>query len=128
MQKVHELKCWPSQFEATLDGRKKHEFRKNDRDFKVGDVLSLREYDPAKSYPYTHGHTGRVLRGRVTWVTESFGVPPGFCAMSLSDVSAVMWDCPQCGCTEVETDEDGATVCVDAGHTLILAPDEPEDT
>ncbi|VEF93151.1 Domain of Uncharacterised Function with PDB structure [Streptococcus pseudoporcinus] len=44
----HMLKCYPEYFEAIMDGTKTFEYRYNDRDFKVGDELLLREYDPKK--------------------------------------------------------------------------------
>lgn len=43
---THELKTWPKYFNDVWYGRKKFELRKNDRDFKVGDELWLREYEP----------------------------------------------------------------------------------
>ncbi len=42
--KVHELKTWPESFRAVRAGAKTHEVRKNDRDFRVGDVLVLWEW------------------------------------------------------------------------------------
>ena len=48
--KVHELKCWSEYFRALSRPeprkRKTLEVRRNDRDYKVGDYLVLREYDP----------------------------------------------------------------------------------
>lgn len=78
--KSHELKVWPTQFRALLAGSKTHEWRRNDRDFAVGDELILEEYDPSETdEPYT----GRKLWAIVTWLTEGFGVPPGWCVMSV---------------------------------------------
>lgn len=42
---IHELKCWPSHFEALVDGRKKAELRLNDRNYREGDLLWQREWD-----------------------------------------------------------------------------------
>lgn len=59
----HELKTWPRYFERLLDGTKTFEVRKNDRGFKVGDVLWLREWEPGG-----RGFTGRCLLKQVTLV------------------------------------------------------------
>lgn len=76
---THELKCWPSVFEAIRVGMKRHEFRRDDRDFKLGDTLLLNEWDPTK------GYTGQTQEVRVTWITFSpdFEVPNGYCVMSI---------------------------------------------
>lgn len=44
--RFHDLKCWPGSFEAIMHGEKTFEYRKNDRDFQVGDVLILHEFIP----------------------------------------------------------------------------------
>ena len=62
--KVHELKSWPESFAAIRAGQKTHELRRADRDFQVGDVLLLREYDP-KSERYS----GQSLRVVITFMT-----------------------------------------------------------
>lgn len=75
----HSLKCWPRYFERLRSGEKKFEFRKNDRDFQVGDQLVLNEWtDPAGPF------TGRWARYRVTYVlTDVDGLASGWCVLSL---------------------------------------------
>jgi hypothetical protein len=46
---THELKCWPEFFQAILSGSKTFEARRDDRNFKVGDNLVLKEWTPADS-------------------------------------------------------------------------------
>ena len=42
---IHELKIYPEYFKAVISGEKTFEIRKNDRPFKIGDLLALNEYD-----------------------------------------------------------------------------------
>lgn len=42
----HELKIWPQYYKRVSDGTKTFEVRNNDRDFQMGDSVTLREYDP----------------------------------------------------------------------------------
>lgn len=77
---VHDLKTWPSPFQATVDGNKGHEIRVNDRDYRVGDMLHLREYRPqSKRY------TKRYADVLVTYMTPggAFGLPKELCVMSV---------------------------------------------
>lgn len=82
----HELKTWPEYFKAISMGHKMFELRRNDRGFKPGDILLLAEYDPSlKSY------TGQTLKRKVDYVLEGegvelFGLQPGFCIMSISEL------------------------------------------
>jgi hypothetical protein len=76
---LHRLKTWHEPFQAILEGRKKFEFRKTDREFRVGDSLQLREYDPE-----TDTYSGREIRARITYLlSEGFGLQDGFCVMSI---------------------------------------------
>lgn len=76
----HELKTWPEHFDATWAGKKTFEIRLNDRDFKVGDVLKQRRFDPE-----TETFNGDYLMRRVTYVLHGgqFGLADGYVCMSL---------------------------------------------
>ena len=76
-RREHELKTWPEFFQAVKRGEKRHEVRDNDRDYRVGDVLLLREYEPL-----TGNYTGDELRVRVTWLGTAF-LPSPLVAMSI---------------------------------------------
>jgi hypothetical protein len=82
---THELRTWPGPFECLLDGTKRHEVRKNDRDFHVGDVLRLREWDPNREGHDSEKYTGRELWARVSYLTEpgTWGIPADVCVMSV---------------------------------------------
>lgn len=54
-RKKHELKTWPVFWQAVFDNIKNFEVRKNDRDFRIGDEIILREWNPV-----TEKYTGRV--------------------------------------------------------------------
>lgn len=60
----HELKTWPEFYEEVEQNRKLFEIRRDDRNFKVGDVLWLREYTLGV------GLSGRETRRRITYITD----------------------------------------------------------
>lgn len=82
-QRLHELKTWPQQFAALLDGSKPYEVRVDDRGFAVGDLLRLAEWDYA-----AERYTGRETTRRVTHILEpgTFGLRPGYVVLSLAPV------------------------------------------
>lgn len=75
----HELKCVLAPFQAKWDGIKDWEFRKNDRDYRKGDFLLEREYDP-----HTNTYSGREITEEILWILEGgqFGVPSDCVIMS----------------------------------------------
>jgi Domain of unknown function (DUF3850) len=78
----HELRCWPEPFAAIVAGRKRFEWRYNDRDYRVGDLLLLREFSPD-----TDSYTGRQSLQLVTYVLyKDFGMPAGYVCMSIDPV------------------------------------------
>ena len=64
--KIHELKTRISEFRAVFLLKKTFEIRKNDRDFKVGDGLLLKEYDHIKKE-----YTGTNLIREITHILPS---------------------------------------------------------
>ncbi len=103
MSKEHELKIRPEYFKAAKAGDKTCEVRKNDRGFKVGDTLRLREYQPCKFCDGSgtrwvamdiladcecgkpHGsYTGDLIRVKVTHVLDESvaGVGHGYVVLS----------------------------------------------
>ena len=45
---IHAVKEWPVHFNDVISGRKTFEVRKNDRNYAVGDLIALNEYDTEK--------------------------------------------------------------------------------
>ena len=72
----HALKIYPEYFEAVKSGVKTFEIRKNDRAFRVGDYLLLKEYNKIEQY------TGRMLVVRVTYITD-FHQKEGYVVMGI---------------------------------------------
>jgi len=79
----HELKTDPEVFQALIDGTKTYELRKDDRNYQVGDTLTLKEttYTGAeiaegKPLEYTGRTCGRVishvLRGPIYGLSEGW--------------------------------------------------------
>jgi hypothetical protein len=77
---AHKLKTWPEYFDKVRDGIKRFEVRKNDRDFQVGDILTLEEYNPIECK-----FTGRWYLARVDYILQGgFGLKKGYCVMGIS--------------------------------------------
>ena len=72
-KKIHELKCWPEFFLPLKERTKEFELRKNDRDYKVGDYLLLREFDPG----FEDGYTGRKTYRQVQEILAADRAPDG---------------------------------------------------
>ena len=91
---IHELKILPMYFNDVVAGVKKFEIRRNDRNFKVGDTVILKEWDD--------DYTGRTATTRITYLLDDgpvkidghvmFGIEP---------------KCRECGCTRDNPCEGG---------------------
>lgn len=60
---IEELKILPIYFEEVVNGNKTFELRKNDRDYKVGLKLVLREFE-------NNTFTGRIITKTVTYILK----------------------------------------------------------
>ena len=69
---LHELKILPEYYDAVVNGIKTFEIRKNDRNYKVGDTLWLREFDNSDIYQVkwtTHSeYTGKECFAAITYI------------------------------------------------------------
>lgn len=74
----HELKIYPKYFEDVISGKKKFEIRKNDRKYRVGDILKLKEWDNIK-------YSGREVRAEVIYLIDDkfAGIQPGYVVMGV---------------------------------------------
>jgi len=77
-KETHHLKTETEYYQAIEKGLKKFEFRKNDRDFQVGDILYLKE-------TVNGVYTGRLLAPKeIKYILYGgvCGVPVGYCIMN----------------------------------------------
>lgn len=76
----HQLKCWPEYFQAAWVGDKTFEIRKNDRNFKERDEVSLLEYDPKEE-----DYTGRTIHGMIRYITD-YEQKEGYVVFALTEM------------------------------------------
>jgi hypothetical protein len=80
--RVHDLKCDPGPFRDVQLGLKSFEVRLNDRDYKVGDQLYLREHHPHV------GYIGGECRKLVTYILPGgYGLTQGFVVLGMVDLT-----------------------------------------
>lgn len=74
-----ELKILPEYYKQVRIHRKTFEIRKDDRDFEVGDILELREWDG-------QNYTGHMTRREITYIlrdAKEYGLDDGYCILAL---------------------------------------------
>lgn len=72
---IHVIKILPAYFNAVKCGAKRFELRKNDRNYKSGDVVIMREWDGAS-------YTGNEIEVEITYVLKDcpeYGLEKGYC-------------------------------------------------
>lgn len=79
----HYLKTWPEVFEKVKSGEKSFEVRKNDRDYRVNDLVKLQEFSLQDGYSKretTWFEIVYILHG------GQFGIDEGYVVMQLKPV------------------------------------------
>lgn len=75
--KVHTVKIAKMYYEDVKSGKKSFELRKNDREYKQGDILRMLEYAEGE-------WTGREMIAEVTYLMKDYaGLEEGYCIMAL---------------------------------------------
>ena len=80
---THVLKIRPQYLRDVVSGKKKFEVRKDDRNFQVGDILVLVEFDTASPCPeFNESHS---LDCVVTYKLPGgqFGIESGYCVLGI---------------------------------------------
>ena len=103
--KVHEIKLGAEFFEESVSNVKGFEIRKNDRDYRVGDILEMMEYKNG-------AETGRTVTKLVTYILEDYtGLEDGYCIMSTVPVNnngdALVYADIEQICRNIEANGDG---------------------
>lgn len=76
--KIHALKILPSFFQDVFAGRKMFEIRRYDRDFGIGDYVTLKEWDDQVEM-----FTGREVSRRIIYMTD-YMQAPGYIVLGLA--------------------------------------------
>ncbi len=81
---THELKLNRKFFSAVASGKKTFEIRKDDRGYKVGDILILKEWDDIMN-----NFSGRSVKRQVTYIYNGcgqYGLARSYVVMALKEV------------------------------------------
>lgn len=76
----HKVKISPKWFEDVKSGLKNFEIRKNDRDYQIGDYITLREWDRGK-------YTGRQITRKIQYIYQgdgTYGLSDEYCILGLA--------------------------------------------
>ncbi|MFC0183341.1 protein of unknown function [Pseudarcicella hirudinis] len=76
---IHYVKTHIEYYQLCMKGVKNFELRKNDRNYKAGDIFISQEYDPA-----TEQFTGRRIMCEIDYVLQGYpGLEQGYCIIQL---------------------------------------------
>jgi hypothetical protein len=83
MEKRHRLKTLPEFWDAVNDGLKTFEVRKDDRQFKVGEIVELYRYEGQEDWD-----AREFMQFRIRYILRGgqFGIEPGYVVLQLEDL------------------------------------------
>lgn len=87
--RTHYLKTWQPYFDMMKNGTKTFDLRKNDRNFQVGDLVMLYEYDPEKNEPKHPALSDNILTFEITCVIKNvphWGLMEGYAILQLQQI------------------------------------------
>lgn len=80
---IHELKILPEYYNEVLSKNKLFELRKNDRDYKVGDFLILKEFENGN---YTGRATARLMISYILYGPNEYGLMDNYCILGWNNI------------------------------------------
>ena len=73
--RTHQIRIAAKYYEDAKSGKKPFELRKNDRDYREGEILEMMEFKEGRN-------TGRLFRALVTYMLEDYtGLEEGYCIL-----------------------------------------------
>ena len=81
---THKLKVWSEYMDDLINGNKSFEVRFNDRNFQVGDILNLMEFDKERKE-----YLDRELKVKITYILDNSvfdAIKDGFVVMAIKPV------------------------------------------
>ncbi len=79
METTHEVKILTQFYNRVFTEQKTFEIRKNDRDYQVGDILLMREFDPEKREYINHS---QPISARIVYMS-AFEQKEGFVVLGI---------------------------------------------
>lgn len=77
---IHDLKICPKYFDDVKRNKKRFEIRKDDRNYQVGDLITLREWDNGQ-------YTGREIKNiPIRYILRDvpeYGLKEGYCILGI---------------------------------------------
>jgi hypothetical protein len=82
---AHLLKILPEYYDAMVSGAKNFECRRDDRGFKVGDILHLHRFDPVAEDLNETGLSAEYVERVITYKLDGgqWGIDDGWCVLAL---------------------------------------------